>query len=126
MRITISHNRSKAQIIESVDRSFNEMFQGIAGLPVRLVLEQKSWQGSILSFSLTAKLGLLSTPIKGTVEVTDQDVTVDADLGLLNRIVSEKNPVTPDTAAPTTSSTSCRPCAAGAAAAKPCRSVRLW
>lgn len=91
MRITISHNRSKAQIIESVDRSFNEMFQGIAGLPVRLVLEQKSWQGSILSFSLTAKLGLLSTPIKGTVEVTDQDVTVDADLGLLNRIVSEKN-----------------------------------
>jgi hypothetical protein len=54
-------------------------------------LEQKSWQGSILSFSLTAKLGLLSTPIKGTVEVTDQDVMVDADLGLLNRLVSEKN-----------------------------------
>jgi len=57
---------------------------------VRLVVEQRSWQGSILSFSLTAKLGLLSTPIKGTVEVTDQDVTVDADLGLLNRLVPEK------------------------------------
>jgi hypothetical protein len=55
MRITISHNRTKAQIIESVDRFFDEMFQGIAGLPVRLVLEQKSWQGSILSFALTAK-----------------------------------------------------------------------
>ena len=91
MRITISHNRSKAEIIESVDRSFNKMFQGVAGLPVRLVVEQRSWQGSILSFSLTAKLGLLSTPIKGTVEVTDQDLTVDADLGLLNRLVSEKN-----------------------------------
>src|ERR1700687_3260165 len=90
MRITISHKRSKAEIIDFVDRSFNEMFQGIPGLPVRLVLEQKSWQGSILSFSLTAKLGLLSTPIKGTVEVTDQDVTVDADLGLLNRLVPEK------------------------------------
>jgi hypothetical protein len=77
--------------MESVDRSFNEMFQGIAGLPVRLVLEQKSWQGSILSFAVTAKLGLLSTPIKGTVEVTDQDVTVDADLGMLNRFVSEKS-----------------------------------
>jgi hypothetical protein len=91
MRITISHNRTKAQIMESVDRSFDEMFQGIAGLPVRLVLEQKNWQGSILSFSLTARLGLLSAPIKWTVEVTDQDVTVDADLGLLNRLVSEKN-----------------------------------
>ena len=90
MRITISHNRSKAEIIESVDRSFNELFQGVAGLHVRLVVEQRSWQGSILSFSLTAKLGLLSTPIKGTVEVTDQDVTVDVDLGLLNRLVPEK------------------------------------
>jgi hypothetical protein len=89
MRITISHNRSKAEIIESVDRSFNEMVQGVEGLPVRLVVDQRSWQGPILSFSLTAKLGLLSTPIKGTVEVTDQDVTLDADLGVLNRLVSE-------------------------------------
>jgi hypothetical protein len=89
MRITISHNRSKAEIMESVDRSFDEMFRGVAGLPVRLVLEQRSWQGSVLTFSLTAKMGLLSTPIKGTVEVTDQDLTVDADLGMLNRLVPE-------------------------------------
>jgi hypothetical protein len=89
MRITISHNRSKAEIIESVDRSFNEMVQGVEGLPVRLAVQQKRWQGPILSFSLTAKLGLLSTPIKGTVEVTDQDLTLDADLGVLNRLVSE-------------------------------------
>jgi hypothetical protein len=89
MRITISHNRSKAEIIESVDRSFNEMVQGVEGLPVRLAVQQKSWQGPILSFSLTAKLGLLNTPIKGTVEVTDQDLTLDADLGVLNRLVSE-------------------------------------
>jgi hypothetical protein len=90
MRITISHNRSKAEIIESVDRSFNEIFQSISGLPVRLVVKQRSWQGSILSFSLTAKWGLLSTPIEGTVTVTDQDVTVEADLGLLNRLIPEK------------------------------------
>jgi hypothetical protein len=89
MRITISHNRSKAEIIESVDRSFNEMVQGVEGLPVRLVVQRKSWQGPTLSFSLTARLGLLSTPIKGTVEVTDQDLTLDADLGVLSRLVSE-------------------------------------
>jgi hypothetical protein len=90
MRITISHNRSKAEIIESVDRSFNEMFQGASGLPVRLVVKQRSWQGSILSFLLTAKWGLLSTPIEGTVTVTDEDVTVDADLGMLSGLVPEK------------------------------------
>jgi hypothetical protein len=90
MRITISHNRSKAEVMESVDRSFDDMFPGVPGLPVRLAMKQRSWQGSLLSFSLTAKLGLLSTPISGTVEVTDHDVTVDADLGLFNRLVPEK------------------------------------
>ncbi len=90
MRITISHNRPKAEVMESVDRSFDDMFEGVPGLPVRLTVKQRSWQGSILSFSLTAKLGLLSTPISGTVEVTDHDVTVDADLGMFNRLVPEK------------------------------------
>jgi hypothetical protein len=66
------------------------MFQGVSGLPVRLVVKQRSWQGSILNFSLTATWGLLRTPIEGTVTVTDQDVTVEADLGLLNRLVPEK------------------------------------
>src|SRR6266446_10029116 len=90
MRITISHDRAKSEVIESVDRSFNEMFQGAAGLPVRLVVEKKSWQGSVLSFALTAKMGLLSTPIKGTVEVTDHDITIDADLGILERMIPAK------------------------------------
>jgi Putative polyhydroxyalkanoic acid system protein (PHA_gran_rgn) len=89
MRITISHNRSKAEIIAAVDRSFDEMFQG-TGLPVRIIVKERNWEGSILNFALTAKMGLLSTPIKGTVEVTEQDVTVHADLGFLNRFVSEK------------------------------------
>ncbi|MGB2668265.1 MAG: hypothetical protein WAK48_30030 [Candidatus Acidiferrum sp.] len=90
MRIRIEHNRSKADVIESVDRSFNELFQGAERLPVRVVVQQKSWQGSILSFSVTAAIGLLSTPIRGTVEVTDTEVIVDADLGFLNQFVPEK------------------------------------
>jgi hypothetical protein len=77
-------------MISSVDRSFNRMLQGEAGLPVRLVVKDKSWQGSILSFALSAKMGLLSSPINGTIEVTDQDLIVDADLGLLNRLLPEK------------------------------------
>ena len=90
MRITISHNRSKASVIDSVDRSFNEMFNEVAGLPVKIVVEQKTWQGSTLNFQLNAKWGLLSTPVKGTVEVTDHDLTIDADLGMLERLVPEK------------------------------------
>jgi hypothetical protein len=91
MRITISHNRSKADVVASVDRSFNEMFNDVAGLPIKVVVEQKTWQGSTLLFALTAKWGLMSTPVKGTVEVTDHDLTIDADLGMLERLVPEKN-----------------------------------
>ena len=76
--------------MQSVDRSFNDLFQGVGTLPVRLVLEHKNWQGSTLSFSLGAKMGLVSTPIRGTLEVTDRDVTIDADLGILERFIPAK------------------------------------
>jgi hypothetical protein len=89
MRVTVSHNRSREEIIRSVDRSFDSLFEGI-GLPVRIVPQQRSWQGSTLTFALTAKMGLLSTPIKGTVEVTDHDLTIDADLGILERMIPAK------------------------------------
>ena len=86
MRVTVSHNKPKEEIIQAVDRSFTTLFQG-TGLPVQLVDQQRSWQGSTMTFSLTAKMGFISTPIKGTVEVTDRDITIDADLGVLERFI---------------------------------------
>lgn len=56
---------------------------------MRLVVEQGVWQRSTLNFMLTAKMGLITTPIKGTVEVTDKELTIDVDLGLLNRLDNE-------------------------------------
>lgn len=87
MRITVSHNRTKEQVMQSVDRSFDEILQG-PGLPQAKIADQRrSWQGNVLTFSLTAKMGLFSTPIRGTVEVTDKDITIDADLGMLERLI---------------------------------------
>lgn len=90
MRVTVSHNRSKEEVMRSVDQSFDQLFTGTPGLPLRLTQEQRAWQGSTLHFSLTAKMGLLSTPIKGYVEVTDKDITIDADLGILERMIPAK------------------------------------
>jgi hypothetical protein len=90
MRVSVSHHRSKQEVVQSVDRSFNELFNEAAGLPVKLVVNQRSWQGSTMTFQLTAKMGIISTPIKGTVEVTDTDIIVDADLGMLSRFVSNE------------------------------------
>jgi hypothetical protein len=91
MRISVSHGRTKQEVIESVDRGFDKLFQDAAALPVKLAVEQRSWQGSTMTFKINAKMGIISTPIKGTIEVTDTDVIVDADLGMLNRFVDEKS-----------------------------------
>ena len=87
MRISVSHTRSKEEVMRSVDRSFDDLFQGIGIIPIQFIAERRSWQGSTLTFSLSAKMGLLSTPIKGSIEVTDRDLTIDVDLGLIGRLI---------------------------------------
>jgi hypothetical protein len=89
MRVTVSHNKSKEEVMRAVDRSFDDLFRGMAGIPLQFVDEQRSWHGSTLTFSLSAKMGFISTPIRGTVEVTDRDITVDADLGMLERLIPQ-------------------------------------
>jgi hypothetical protein len=76
--------------MRAVDRSFDDLFRGTSTLPLQIAKEQRSWQGSTLFFSFIAKIGFLSSGIKGTVEVTDKDVTIDADLGLLEKLLSVK------------------------------------
>lgn len=87
MRITVSHTRSKQEVIEIIDRSFDDLFRDIGMMPLRFVDERRSWQGSTLHFSLSAKMGFVSTPIQGTIEVTDSHVAIDVNLGLLERLI---------------------------------------
>jgi Putative polyhydroxyalkanoic acid system protein (PHA_gran_rgn) len=89
MRISISHKKPKEEVIETIDRSVKDALQQSGSLPVKLVDLQTSWQGSTMNFSLTAKMGFMSSPIKGTVEVTDQDVIIIADLGIFERFIPE-------------------------------------
>ena len=90
MKVTLEHHRTKKEVMDSVDRSFADMFKGVEGLPVKIAVKEKNWQGSVMIFALSAKMGLLSTPITGTVEVTDTELIINADLGMLNRFVSDE------------------------------------
>jgi hypothetical protein len=87
MRITVSHSQSKDQIIQTVDRSFDDLFKGSPLIPIQIANERREWKGSTLVFSFHAKMGLLSAPIQGTVEVTDRDLTINADFGLLEKLL---------------------------------------
>jgi len=91
VRISVSHNRTKEEVVQTVDRTFNDLFKEAGALPVKVTVEHRSWQGSTMTFALSAKMGIISTPIKGTVEVTDRDIIVDADLGILGKFVNEKS-----------------------------------
>jgi hypothetical protein len=83
MRITVPHNRRKEEIVQSFDRSFDDLFRG---LPIQISNESRKWTGSRMDFAFNAKMGIMSAPIKGFIDVTDKDVTVDADLGWLEKL----------------------------------------
>jgi hypothetical protein len=87
MRITVSHTKSKQEVMRAVDRSFDDLFRDIGIIPIRFVEERRSWKGSTLTFSISAKMGFVSTPMTGTIEVTDRDLTIDADLGIFERLI---------------------------------------
>ena len=86
MRVTVSHNGRKDEIVRSLDRSFDDLFKGFGSVSIQIVNESRKWTGSRMDFSFGAKVGIVSTPIKGFIDVTDKDVTVDADLGWLERL----------------------------------------
>ena len=90
MRVTVSHSGRKEEIVRSIDRSFEDLFKGFGAVPIQISNESRRWTGSRMDFSFNAKMGIASTPIKGFIDVTDRDVTVDADLGWLERLLSGK------------------------------------
>ena len=53
--------------MRAVDRSFDDLFRSIGVIPLQFVDEKRTWEGSVLTFSVSAKMGIISVPIRGTV-----------------------------------------------------------
>ena len=90
MRVTISHKKNATEVKKIVDQSSDEFFKGMPVAGLQMVDPKKQWNGNTMSFNLTAKMGLFSMPLNGTVQVTDTDVTVDCDLpSFLEKLIPE-------------------------------------
>lgn len=89
MRVTVSHNKSKQQVKDAVDHSMGQVFGGIGTGMIEFSEHHRQWHGDTLTFSLVAKMGFIKSPLKGTVVVTDTDLTVDIDLGLLDKLLPQ-------------------------------------
>jgi len=89
MRVTVSHNKGRAEAIRRVNEGIDQLFQsaGTAGVEIRNL--EQSWNGNTMNFSFTGKMGPFTAPIRGTVLVTDTELTIDVDLGIVGKLLSE-------------------------------------
>jgi hypothetical protein len=91
MRVVIPHNRPKQEVRDAVERSVDQLFAGLKVGVMEFVDQRKEWSEDTLKFALTAKLGFLQTPIVGSALVTDREITLDVDLGLLGKLIPEQS-----------------------------------
>ena len=80
MTLIVPHNRTREAAIAHIDHGADQLFSGAAGGVVEIVDQKKEWNGSTMNFSFAGKLGVVSIPVSGTLDVDDTNVTVRCDL----------------------------------------------
>jgi len=90
MRFTIGHRKTSQVAIQIVDATFDDLFKGLPIALLQITNQHRSWNGSVMTFGMTATLAFLQNPIRGTVEVTDREITIDADLGMIEKLISKE------------------------------------
>jgi len=90
MRVTIEHQLGQAEAMRRVDQSATQLFASASGAGVEIRGLQKSWDHNVLTFSFTGKMGPFTAPVRGTTTVTDRALTVDVDLGIVEKFMPEE------------------------------------
>jgi hypothetical protein len=91
MRVTVSHNKTQQEAIRAVDEATTDVLRSMASGPVQIAEQTKNWQGNVMHFSVKGRMAIFSATVVGTIEVTDKEVIIEADLpGLLTKMVPEE------------------------------------
>ena len=80
MKVIVPHHTTVEKAIVIVDQSADDFSRASAGGAVELAERKKNWNGRLMDFSLTARVGFISLPISGNVVVDDINVTVHCEL----------------------------------------------
>jgi hypothetical protein len=83
VKVIVPHYTTVEEAIVIVDRSADDLFAGAGGGAVELADRKKNWNGPLMGFSLTARVGFISLPISGLVVVDEINVTVHCELPAL-------------------------------------------
>ena len=80
MKVVVPHHSTAQAVKPALDQGVDQLLAGAGGKSVQIVDPNKSWDGPVMTFSCTAKVGFISVPLAATVTVDDTNVTVDCDL----------------------------------------------
>ena len=87
MRVTIAHDKGQAEAIRHVNNGADQLFQGAGSAGVEIRNLERRWDANTLTFSFTGKMGPFTAPIRGTVLVAEKDLTIDMDLGVVEKFL---------------------------------------
>lgn len=79
MILIVPHYKTREEAMARIAAD-EDLFAGAAGGSVQILDQRREWQGSTMAYSFVGRLGFISVPMSGTVEVDDVNVTVRSEL----------------------------------------------
>lgn len=90
MKVVVPHHSTREAAKPVMDKALDHLFGEAGNASIQIVDQRKVWEGSLMIFSFTGKLGFITVPLAGTIGVDDTHVTVDFELpGMLKTFVGE-------------------------------------
>jgi hypothetical protein len=90
MRIVVAHRSTENAAIQKLDQASDKLL-AMEIKNIQIVDQKKAWNGPVLSFSFTGKMGFISLPLSGTATVDETNVTLEFELpSLLKNLLGEE------------------------------------
>ena len=90
MRVVVVHGSTQEATMPVMDQGLDRILGGAGSSSIQIVDQRKTWDGPVMTFSFTGRMGFIAVPLAGTIEVDDSNVTVDFELpSILKTFVGE-------------------------------------
>lgn len=92
MRLMREHHQDRVEdVVQRVDESFADLLHQPLPSGAQVVEVQRDWEGNTLRFAVKGRRGMFSAKIHGTVDVTPEQVVLDAEVPpMLTAIMPEE------------------------------------
>ncbi len=90
MKVSVPHTRPRLEVVQILDQPLGTLFAGAVG-GLQIADERRSWSESTMTFSFVGRIGFISIPLAGVMEVQETLVIVEVELPpMVNMFVGEE------------------------------------